>query len=520
MKVYRYVMVENGGRTENEDWIMKLSLSLRAKIIMTVAVMSLVTFGGGITIFWYSYQVDNEYRDIVQNEVVLYKLACDMELALANQKGFLTYYLIDGDLKWLDSFGQYRQKFLQGIDQAAGLAHTPNQVDAINDIASRYRIYMAARNSAVEEYRRKQTVAVGSISSLHEKQRDMFFTLLDRCQEFSRKQWQLIEGFRLDNITRSTRLRASATIALSIWGGFLLLLLYILYRNILSPIRGLALQTGGSVIDSSRNEVDSLSQSLKGIMRVFDETSGELEKSRKHLQHAERMAMVGELAAGVAHTIRNPFTSIKMRMFSLNRSLSLNEDQQDDFRVISDEIGRIDKIVQNFLEFSRPPKLQLKKTSLSHIMSSVMVLLEFRLKSYDVELYYSEEANLPPLCVDADRMKEALVNLVTNSCEALEGGGKIEIKGLRETDPVLGEVIAIAVRDSGPGIPEELIHKVTAPFFTTKEEGSGLGLSIVKRIVQEHGGGMRIVSAPDSATQIILILPVKGESDVTGDTDR
>ena len=111
-----------------------------------------------------------------------------------------------------------------------------------------------------------------------------------------------------------------------------------------------------------------------------------------------------------------------MRMFSLNRSLDLNEDQRDDFKVISDEIGRIDKIVQNFLEFSRPPKLLLNQISLSQIMSSVRVLLEFRLKSYDVELAYSEEEDLPQLLVDADRMKEALVNLITNSCEAIDGG--------------------------------------------------------------------------------------------------
>ncbi len=123
-------------------------------------------------------------------------------------------------------------------------------------------------------------------------------------------------------------------------------------------------------------------------MRDFGETSDELARSRKNLLQAERMVMVGELAAGVAHTIRNPFTSIKMRMFSLGRSLKLTETQAEDLQVISDEIARIDRIVENFLEFARSPKLRLRECYLRDIVNSVITLLEYRLKAYNVELHY------------------------------------------------------------------------------------------------------------------------------------
>ena len=246
-------------------------------------------------------------------------------------------------------------------------------------------------------------------------------------------------------------------------------------------------------------------------MRDFGETSNELARSRKNLLQAERMVMVGELAAGVAHTIRNPFTSIKMRMFSLGRSLKLSETQEEDLQVISDEIARIDRIVENFLEFARPPKLRLKECHLGDVVNSVITLLEYRLKAYNVELHYDHQPDLPKVRVDVDRIKEALVNLVINACEAMESGGRISITEQHENHPKLGDVMAITVSDNGPGIPEAIIDKVTTPFFTTKEDGSGLGLSIVVRIVREHNGKFIVSSNVGEGTQCVILLPIEGD---------
>jgi signal transduction histidine kinase len=243
------------------------------------------------------------------------------------------------------------------------------------------------------------------------------------------------------------------------------------------------------------------------MMREFGETSDELARSRKHLQQAERMAMVGELAAGVAHTIRNPFTSIKMRMFSLGRSLDLTEAQDEDLLVISDEIARIDKIVENFLEFARPPKLSLQECCLGEVINSVLTLLDHRLRAYNVEVNYTFRPELSPVRVDGDRIKEALANLIINGCEAMENGGRISISETRENHQELGEVAVITISDNGPGIPKAIIDKVTSPFFTTKEDGSGLGLSIVSRIVKEHHGKFMVSSKPDQGATFVIILP-------------
>jgi signal transduction histidine kinase len=231
------------------------------------------------------------------------------------------------------------------------------------------------------------------------------------------------------------------------------------------------------------------------------------------------MAMVGEMAAGVAHTIRNPFTSIKMRMFSLSRSLDLSDVQNEDLKVISDEIARIDKIVQNFLEFARPPKLIFTRCRLSSVVDAVSTLLEYRLNAHAVELFYTPNPGIPEVEVDQDRIKEALVNLITNACEAMEHGGRIVITEALDQDDDLGEVVRVTIRDNGPGIPEAIINRITNPFFTTKEDGSGLGLSIVARIVREHNGKLTVSQAPDQGAEFTITLPLMRTSHES-DTDN
>ncbi|MFH0782606.1 MAG: ATP-binding protein [Pseudomonadota bacterium] len=484
------------------------ALSLRGKIIgIFIAMIVIVSVGEG-GMLWYTYHMDDMLDTMVEKEFLLYRTGQDMELALANQKGLLTYYLVDGDSKWLKSLGQQREKFNRYLEQAKTMRLNAEQREMIENIAQKFDIYTAAKDVAIENY---QSIAkLGSVSNLHEKQREIFFSLLEQCRTFSREQWLIIDEMQKAGDVLTKKMRIAQLSAIAIFTILCMLFLFILYKYILGPIRGLAIKTGGSPQESYWDEVDSLAHSLKGMMREFDETSDELAKSRRHLLQVERMAMVGELAAGVAHTIRNPFTSIKMRMFSLTRSLDLNVVQNEDLQVISDEITRIDRIVQNFLEFARPPKLRLEACHLGDVIRSVLTLLDYRLKAYNVEVSYTHQPDLPPIKADADRIKEALVNLLINACEAMDGGGKIDIAELRTTDPELGEIATIVVRDTGPGIPAAIIDKVTTPFFTTKEEGSGLGLSIVSRIAREHRGKFIIVPAPSQGVECILQLPAQG----------
>ena len=297
-------------------------LSLRTKIISLFTGMAAIVVVAGIALLWYTYRVDTMLGTMVKKELVIYRAAQDMELALANQKGYVTYYLVDGEAKWLEALGQYRQVFAQNLTQTAALDLNVSQRQALEDIARRYAGYIEAKDVAIANYRANSST--GTISSLHEKQREVFFELLTRCRDFSQRQWLVIQHAEELSQRRSEKLRMIAYGAILVFTALGGLLLFMLYRQILVPIRDLALEAGSSPQESSRDEVVSLSHSVKDMKRNFDQTHEELARSRKHLVQVERMAMVGELAAGVAHTIRNPFTSIKMRMFSLTRSLELS----------------------------------------------------------------------------------------------------------------------------------------------------------------------------------------------------
>jgi signal transduction histidine kinase len=281
-------------------------------------------------------------------------------------------------------------------------------------------------------------------------------------------------------------------------------------NHILGPIRKLAVEADRKgERRASKNEIRELGQRVRGLIEDVDHTQIELEKSREHLLQAEKMALVGKLAAGMAHSIRNPFTSVKMRLFSLSRTLELTDHQKEDFEVISEEIRHVDAIVQNFLEFSRPPKLKMQMISPSTVVDSALQLLAHRLKSYDVVIKLKRETPLPAIQADPEQLKEVLVNIVVNACEAMGKGGTITIFEKTETFDNLQENAVIRIIDDGPGIPVAIIDKVLQPFFTTKEDGTGLGLSIADRIVEEHKGHLKVISRDGRGASFVITLPVK-----------
>lgn len=296
----------------------------------------------------------------------------------------------------------------------------------------------------------------------------------------------------------------SATVILS------LLLIHLLFRRVLAPIRAIALQSGAT--DKAlplEDEITALGHRLADLAESVDTTSTKLQESREHLMQTEKLALVGKLAAGVAHSIRNPLTSVKMRLFSLERSLVLMPPQREDLDVISEEIRHLDTIIRNFLEFSRRPKLKFSPVSPSSVVDMTLELLHHRLESGGVEVSVERDRRLPEINGDPDQLKEALVNLILNSCEAMTGGGSIRI--MEETgyiEPV-GDVAIVTLTDSGPGIPPSLREKVFQPFFTTKGEGTGLGLPIAKRIFEEHGGWLHLKSGDGKGAGFVMVLPLK-----------
>jgi signal transduction histidine kinase len=477
---------------------------LRSRIYIIITALVLITCAGGLVTVWYTYRIEGMFGNIVDKNIEAFRIVEELETALVNQKGFVTYFLLDSDPDWLRQLGEYRQIFRERINAANSLVETEEEKKALQDLENEYQKYIELKDRVISFYREGNSEAG---ADLHKESRLHFFKSLELSEKFKDLFSKKISVIRSDGLAQARKLRliAGSAIFFVILLGIILALL--LLRQVLEPIRLLVRKTYREKNSTDTgDEVKALSLGVKGLIEDIDQTNLELEKSREILLQAEKLAMVGKLAAGVAHSIRNPLTSVKMRLFSMGRALTMPESQREDFEVISEEISHIDTIVQNFLEFSRPPRLRKQMLSPSEIVDLVIQLLRHRLESGNVEVTLNREKALPEVEIDPEQIKEVLVNLIVNACEAMVDGGRIEISEELDTVKNIGNVIVIRIKDNGPGIPEKIKDKVMQPFYTTKEEGTGLGLSIAERIVVNHGGTFAFESAEGRGTTFIITL--------------
>ena len=396
-------------------------ISLKNRIYLHLVAIFLVTLSGAAIMVWYSYRIEGVVTAITDENLVAFQSAESLEITLVNQKGYVSYYFLDGNPDWLIQLEKYRRLFSEQLGQARALAQSPEQKQAIDRIADEYAHYIREKDQVINYYKAGD---FQSGAKMHQVVRDRFFTILKMCDAYKREHTQSIMAAKQEALTEAARLRDTAMAVIVTQILLVLLLAYLLVYQILNPLRALIRETGrNDSIEKSGNDVKTLSQSVRGLIEDAGQTQAELEKSRENLLHADKMAMVGKLAAGMAHSVRNPFTSVKMRLFSLNRSLKLSGTQKEDFDVISEEIDHIDTIVQNFLEFSRPPKLKMQPVSPSTVVDTAIQLLRYRLGSYNVVATIHREKMLPAIDADPDQLKEVLVNLIVNACEAMTGGG-------------------------------------------------------------------------------------------------
>lgn len=231
-----------------------------------------------------------------------------------------------------------------------------------------------------------------------------------------------------------------------------------------------------------------------------------IKELEKQVQRTERLAAVGRLAAGVAHEIRNPLSSIRGFAYLLGKDHNEESPEREYADVMVREIDRINHVVSDLLNFARPMKMEPEETRLGDIIDHVVSLVSADAKSQGIEVHIVHDPDCPQLSADPNQITQAILNLMLNAIQALERDGAIEVW----TDcPNEGVEVAIHVEDNGPGISPNLQEKIFEPFYTTRERGTGLGLAMVRKIAENHNGGVRLVSPPPGrsrGTHVTLLL--------------
>jgi two-component system, NtrC family, sensor histidine kinase HydH len=278
----------------------------------------------------------------------------------------------------------------------------------------------------------------------------------------------------------------------------------------------------GTIAIEPEGDFHDVQQQAEKVVERMRQVSQDLQNARREVMQSERLAAVGELAAGVAHEIRNPLTSVKLLLQHAIRQASGPRLDESQLALILEEIGRMETIVQGLLDFSRPPRLNRVTHDLRQTLQRALNLIEVRARQQGVDI----ETNTGdiPLIVDGDteKLHQVFVNLLINATEAMAQGGHLTIDAClvmrpNSTDLPSGvnevarksekRLVKVVVRDTGTGVPEDVLPRLFEPFATSKERGTGLGLAISRRLVEEHHGTIQACNHPQGGAEFTLLIP-------------
>lgn len=272
----------------------------------------------------------------------------------------------------------------------------------------------------------------------------------------------------------------------------------------------------GAIITAYNDVTERLKQSHESLQREVARLHGELHRTNEALRRSERLAALGEMAAGLAHEIRNPLGGIALYASMLSQAAGREGGAVDAAQTrtaatrIANGVRTLERLIAEILDFAQEHRLERQRCRLGSVFESLRDAMAPWEEQTGAAMALGADSAQIEAVVDTGRLHRVLVNLVMNGLQAAGRGGRVEVAARRD-----GDTAVIEVADSGPGIAEELLPRVFNPFFTTKDTGTGLGLAIVHRIIEAHDGSIAVSNRPGGGAVFTLRLPDGESSDHT-----
>jgi two-component system sensor histidine kinase HydH len=464
--------------------------------IATPAVgLGALLLGACLVIAWQINRLEQNLTSIVSQNVRSLEAAQELEISVRQLRNHCFLYLIEPTPARLAPIQEDNSHFEQALEVAQKAAHSPEERKLLVAIQTGYRQY---REELEEEVAgKKPRTDLAKFSDTHPIVR-----VTDPCHELFRlnKEEMHRTAEESNGMSRQAQLWLLLLGLLGPAGG--LLIGYSVARSLRRSIYKLSVrvqdmaqrldQNVASMSVSVDGDMEHLDRQMEHVVGRVEEVAERLQRHQRQMLRAEQLAAVGQLAASVAHEVRNPLTSVKMLIEAARRPKNGMPLTSEDLDVIHGEVTRLEQTVQSFLNFARLPAPKRSPCDLRRVLQQAVELVKARARQQGVAIAIvvrqqqgavAEDADVPAYA-DAGQLCTVLVNLFLNALDAMPRGGRLEVD-LEVADD--GQ-ISLNVSDSGPGIAPEMAERLFTPFASSKATGTGLGLSISRRIIEEHGG--------------------------------
>jgi signal transduction histidine kinase len=464
---------------------------------------------------WYIHRLQSNMSAVLSQDVASLRQAQQLEIVVRQLRFHCFIYLTDPRPERqarMESDHQHFEDALAAVQQAAA---TPAGRECVQAIREGYREYREELTQLLQTVGQgKPAINFGQLADSHPVAK-----VVDPCEDLLRLNQEAVAAAsrESEHVGRQANLVMLFVGLVGPLGGLVsgLGVARTLNRSIcrlsvrVQDIAQRLDQDVASVNLVADGDLQNLDRQLEHVLRRVEEVAERLQRQQRELLRAEQLAAVGQLAASVAHEVRNPLTAVKMLVELALRPRSPKSLTADDLRVIHRELVRLEQTVQNLLDFSRLPTPRRTNCDLTEVVGQAVELVRARADQQNVVVAVRGPEAPVPARVDRDQVRTVVVNLLLNALDAMPKGGTVEL--ILDDHP--GHGVSLTVQDTGAGIAPEMAGRLFTPFASTKPTGTGLGLSLSRRIVEEHGGRLTAENRPEGGARFVIQLPThEGET--------
>jgi len=485
------------------------------QVTAPAVVIGVILFAACLVSAWYINRLQTNMSTILSQNVASLRAAQQLEISLRQLRFHCFLHLIDPDEALLEEIRLDDQTFEEWLARAREAAHTPEEGVLIRSIEEGYDRYHEGQKDqeALSRLRAEVERAGPQRDYSRLAEAHPIRHVVDPCRVLLRVNEEAMASAAQES-ERVSRMLHVTMVLLGLVGPISGLIIgYGIARGLSRSIYELSVrvqdinqrldQDVGSVKMSGNGDIQGLDNELQHVVQRVAVVAERLQSQQREMIRAQQLSAVGQLAASVAHEVRNPLTGVKMLVESALRSENRKPLTMDDLRIIHAEVVRLEQTVQSFLDFARLPKPQPIACDLREVVGQAAELVRARARQQKVDVEIHSPGQSLPGYVDRGQLCTVLVNLFINALDAMPCGGRLEIDATAST----GGEAQFVVSDTGDGIPAEMVDCLFTPFASTKPTGTGLGLAISQHIIQEHGGRIAAANRPQGGACFVVTLP-------------